>query len=411
MLPLRFRLALLAAAVLVPLAGVLAAPPEDAPRCKAARVLDGDTLLVALDDMVREETTPRQPRPTADRTRAGQKALDDPPLFKLAWSEYPSWSVFGVASELGLIDGAKGKQGALEKKWGVDIELHLLEYEPCVQLYATGRCDAVCVTNIDVLASSLTRQSVAILPTSTSVGADACIVAGIDTSDRKAAVKELRRHKVYGPAKSISEYAFVRNLELLGEDPKNYNFTDEPASIAATAMLAKKASHNAIMVWNPSVLQVLKDRKDARVLFDSSTIPEEIIDMVVMGQDSLKKEKGREFACCVIDTYYTMNKLLQSPNKETANKVLVKIGEKFSNLGLEDMKKVVEQTRFYKTPEEALKLFEGKELPDTMKKNVLRLALGLKMIDKEPTLGYGDGDKAKDAQFRFDPSYIKQVKK
>src|SRR5947209_6488026 len=49
----------------------------------------------------------------------------DVPVFKLVWSEYPSWSVFGVASELGIIDGKKGQQGALEKKWGVDI---VLEY-------------------------------------------------------------------------------------------------------------------------------------------------------------------------------------------------------------------------------------------------------------------------------------------
>jgi len=345
---------------------------------------------------------------TATAPAAAREEQGDTPVFKLAWSEYPSWSVFGVASELGLIDGAKGKQGILEKKWGVDIVLDLLEYDPCIQLYASGKCDAVCVTNIDVLASALTRQSVAVLPTSTSVGADACIVVGIDTAKKADAVQELRRHKVYGLAKSVSEYAFVRNLELLGEDAKKHNFTDEPPNTASVAMVSKKADHTAIMVWNPFVLQVLKDRPEAKVLFDSSTIPEEIIDMVVVAQDALTKQGGKEFACCVIDTYYTMNKLLQSPNKKRAEDTLVSIGKKFSNLGLEEMKKVVEQTRFYKTPDEALKLFEGDKLPDTMKKHVLRLALGLKMVEKEPTLGYGE--KAKDAQLRFDPSYIKMVR-
>ena len=32
----------------------------------------------------------------------GCKPKDDAPSFSLAWSEYPSWSVFGVADELGL---------------------------------------------------------------------------------------------------------------------------------------------------------------------------------------------------------------------------------------------------------------------------------------------------------------------
>ena len=32
---------------------------------------------------------------------ASQLAGDNMPTFSLAWSEYPSWSVFGVADELG----------------------------------------------------------------------------------------------------------------------------------------------------------------------------------------------------------------------------------------------------------------------------------------------------------------------
>ena len=52
--------------------------------------------------------------------------------FTLAWSEYPSWSVFGVADEAGLIDKDEGKKGTLEEKWGVDIVLKQLDYEPCL---------------------------------------------------------------------------------------------------------------------------------------------------------------------------------------------------------------------------------------------------------------------------------------
>ena len=45
------------------------------------------------------------------------------PSFSLAWSEYPSWSVFGVADVTGIINGKKGELGPVEEKWGVDIEL------------------------------------------------------------------------------------------------------------------------------------------------------------------------------------------------------------------------------------------------------------------------------------------------
>src|SRR5947207_12315494 len=69
------------------------------------------------------------------------------PVFTLAWSEYPSWSVFGVASEMGLIDGRKGHMGELEKKWGVDIELNSADYGPTIDFYKGGTVDAVCITN------------------------------------------------------------------------------------------------------------------------------------------------------------------------------------------------------------------------------------------------------------------------
>src|SRR5207245_5721083 len=77
------------------------------------------------------------------------------PTFSLAWSEYPSWSVFGVASEKGLINGKKGELGTLEKKWGVDIELKLLDYGACIDAYTAKACDAACITNIDALNPAL----------------------------------------------------------------------------------------------------------------------------------------------------------------------------------------------------------------------------------------------------------------
>ena len=64
------------------------------------------------------------------------EAAEDYPSFTLAWSEYPSWSTFGVAHEVGIINGEKGKLGPIEKKWGVDIvaELEKLPGEGCAIL-------------------------------------------------------------------------------------------------------------------------------------------------------------------------------------------------------------------------------------------------------------------------------------
>src|SRR6266545_5733777 len=150
-------------------------------------------------------------------TAATTNALAAAPSFSLAWSEYPSWSVFGVAHSLKLIDGAPGQQGPIEKKWNVDIVLKEAEYDPCLTMYGAGQCDAVCITTLDALNPSLSRPSVVILPTSTSYGADALIVPNTIKD-----VKQLRGKKIHGLAKSVSEYCFNRNLEMISEKPADY---------------------------------------------------------------------------------------------------------------------------------------------------------------------------------------------
>ena len=323
------------------------------------------------------------------------------PTFSLAWSEYPSWSVFGVAHMMKIIDGRKGRQGPIEEKWNVDIVLREAEYDPCLVMYGAGQCDAVCITNMDALNPSLSRPSVMILPTSTSFGADALIV-----TDAIKSVNDLKGKKVYGLAKSVSEYCFVRNIELLGQQERDFRFTNMDPGAAAVAMQQKQRNAQAIVVWNPFVLETLNKRKDVRVLFDSTKIPNEIIDSVVMAKTSLDRQGGKDFACAVIDTFYAVNRSMADP--KTGDKTLVALGQKFSHLNLESMKKVVQQTRFYSTPEEGLALLTGSELPEIMKK-VADFCVSHEITGSTPKLAYGPESQGGDPHLRFDPSYLRIV--
>ncbi|HNT34841.1 MAG TPA: hypothetical protein PKH07_07575, partial [bacterium] len=303
------------------------------------------------------------------------------PSFSLAWSEYPSWSAFGVAHEVKLINGKKGEMGPIETKWGVDIELKEADYDPCLVMYGANQCDAVCITNMDVLNPSLSRKSVAILPTSTSAGADACIV----TNDI-ASVQDLKGKNVYGLAKTVSEYCFVRNLEILGEKEKDYTFVNMDPAAAALAMQQREPGYQAIVVWNPFVLSTLSKRNDVKVLFDSTAIPGEIIDMVVVAQATLDKPGGAKFACAIIDAFYALNKRIADP--ATHDDTLVALGEKFSNLDLESMKTVVKQTKFYATPEEGIQVLNDLGTKDTMKK-VVDFCVSHEIVAQAPVLGCG----------------------
>jgi ABC-type nitrate/sulfonate/bicarbonate transport system substrate-binding protein len=326
-------------------------------------------------------------------------AADSTPSFSLAWSEYPSWSTFGVANELKLIDAAKGKMGPIEKKWGVDIELKEADYDSCIMMYGANKVDAAALTNMDTLNPSISRPSVAILPTSTSFGADALIVTGEITD-----IKQLKGKSVFGLAKTVSEYCFVRNLEILGEKEADYKFTNMDPAAAATALQQKQKGYDAIMVWNPFVLDTLNKRKDAKVLFDSTKIPGEIIDMVVVGQSSLDKPGGEAFAHAVIDTYYQINQRIADP--KTHDATLVALGEKFSNLDLKSMETVVKQTKFYSTPAEGIKILSSDETKAIMDK-VVKFCVSHQVVPSTPKVGFGDKKAAPDTNFRFDPTYIK----
>lgn len=328
------------------------------------------------------------------------QSTDAKPLgtFSLAWSEYPSWSVFGVAGDLGWINKEAGKLGEYEKKWNVDIVLKQADYDPCISMYGTGTVDAVCITNMDILGPADSRASVAILPTSTSNGADACIGVGIND------LEALKGVTTFGLEKTVSQYCFERCLEQKGLTKSDYPFSNMDPAAAATAVQTGDDKVKSIIVWNPFVMQTLRTKSDAKVLFDSSSIPEEIIDMVVVAKDSLDKPGGKNFAMAILDVYYALNQRMA--NAQTADETLVAIGANFSKLGLEDMKTIVTQTRFYATPEAALALFEGKKFTDETMPAVAAFCETHGIIGTKPSMGFNNASN----KINFDSSYLKWMR-
>ncbi len=79
---------------------------------------------------------------TASETSSSASASGSTPSFSLAWSEYPSWSIFAVAEADGLINGKPGEMGSLEEKWKVDVVLHESDYDTCITMYGSQNVDA-----------------------------------------------------------------------------------------------------------------------------------------------------------------------------------------------------------------------------------------------------------------------------
>ena len=335
-----------------------------------------------------------------------QRSAPGTPTFTLAWSEYVSWSTFGVAHEKGLINGKAGEQGTIEKKYGVDIVLKLADYDTCLTLFGSNSVDASCQTNIDSLSPCLGRASVVILPTSTSVGADACIAVGYEgkPNDKAAILEFLRKRATYGLEKSVSQYTFERNLVLMdkSDDLSEFAFKNMDPAAAAQAMQTKQPNINSIMVWNPFVLQTLRTRTDAKVLFDSSTIPEEIIDCVVVSRDSLNRPGGKQFALAVIETYFTVCNMLN--DEKQADATFVALGSKFCNLNAQDMRLVCKQTQFYDTPTKGMQLMKSSKFQSQTMPMVVDFCSSHGMLKQKPKVGFNKTD----SDLNFDDSYLRE---
>lgn len=326
---------------------------------------------------------------------------ENAPQFTLAVSEYPSWSgTFLTAWDIGLINGEAGEMGPIEKKWNVDLVIKDTDYDSCITLFVNGNVDAACLTNIDSLPPSVTQKAVAVLPTSTSAGADACIVQ----SNIKS-LQDLKKVKVRGLSASVSEYTFDKGLEALGENPSEYTFENlDPVQVG---VVLQNGDIEAGVTWNPVVLETLKANKKLKRIFDSSLIRGQIIDMVTASQESMAKPGGDNFGYAICDTYYTICKLMTG--EATRDRTLKAMGKRFANVGLKDMRTIVRETQFYTTPDKALELYGSKDLPKVMEVDVIpwSVSKGLLEEDKLPTVSYDTG---KDANLVFDPQYIEKIK-
>ena len=356
----------------------------------------------------------------------------DYPVVTHLWSEYPSWSVFGVAGNRAVApDGGitfvgngksitieageryvlvnpktGGSMGVLEDLYEIDYNFSQKDYDPCMQLYGNGNADSVCLTNIDILPSSLSRPSVMILATSTSDSADAFIVEeSLVGENLLATLDNIRKAgiEVRGLDKSVSDFTLFRAIEEAGGNWEDYadlwSYAD-PA-VAATGMQQRDDKFQAIVVWNPFKMETLARRGDSvRVVVDSGVIPNEIIDSVFMSQALLDQPHGERAAQGIIHSFYAVCDRMNAST--TRDDTLIAIGERFSNLSLGAMRQVVRETVFYDTPAKSFGLMTDPNFPATMDR-VTQFSLDRDATDQRATVSFGN---ERGSNLRIDASFI-----
>jgi NitT/TauT family transport system substrate-binding protein len=119
----------------------------------------------------------------------------------------------------------------------------------------------------------------------------------------------------------------------------------------ATAFIAD-TSQDAVVTWKPMVSQIGK-AKGVKMLFNSSQIPGEIVDLMVVRTDILNRPdgSGARFAKALAGAWYETTKLMSGTGPET-DKVLRDIAAG-SEDSLESYKEQLKTTNLFRTPESA----------------------------------------------------------
>lgn len=321
------------------------------------------------------------------------------PAFTVAWSIYVGWDPYQYMAKSGLLR----KWG---DKYGVTIKVQRFDYAPSIDAFTSKNVDACAMTNMEALdlpaASGV--DTTAILIGDYSNGNDAVMARDGNT------LKSLAGKKVLLVQKTVSEYllerAFVKNnLETEVKKVKLVNTSD--SSIVAAFM--NDTSESAVVTWKPLVTQVQK-MKGVNTLFDSSKIPGEILDLLVIRSEVLNSSNGKNFAKAMTGAWYEMM------SQMTSDKVLGAIAA-VSEDTLPSYKEQLSTTHMMYKADEAAAMADSAGLRDKMQ--LVRqfcfthglLGSGIKTPD-DVAIKYPDGSvqgKSDRVRFRFDDTYMKMA--
>jgi NitT/TauT family transport system substrate-binding protein len=315
--------------------------------------------------------------------------------FRVAWSHYTGWEPWGYAQSTGIM-----KKWA--SKYGIDVEIVLVnDYVESINLYTAGKFDACAMTNMDALTIPAVGgiDTTALIVGSFSNGNDGIVLKGGN------AVKDLKGRSVKLVEFSVSHYLLARALAMNGmteKDIRTVNTSD--ADIAAVFASDPKG---AAVTWNPP-LQQARNAKGAQMVFDSSKIPGEIMDLMVVrtnAPDTLKK--------ALTGAWYETMALMSSPNKAGAD--AIEAMAKLAGGTTAEFKAQLATTAMFYKPADAVAFATGPGIKKTMdyvrsfsfdkglfgQNAKTKDVVGIEFADKSVL---GDAKKVK---LRFDPAYMK----
>lgn len=194
---------------------------------------------------------------------------------KIGYSDWPGWVAWEVA---------------IEKEWfkeaGVDVEFEWFDYVASMDAFAAGKLDAVGMTNGDALVIGSTgAKSVMFMVTDYSNGNDMIIGRpGINS------VKELKGKKIGVEIGFVSHLMLLDALERAGLTESDVELVNVPTN--ETPQVLASGDVDAIVAWQPSSGQALKQVPGSKAIVTSKDAPGLIYDMYVASPSSYATRKA-----------------------------------------------------------------------------------------------------------------------
>lgn len=271
--------------------------------------------------------------------------------YRIAWSHYTGWEPWAYIQQSGIADKWANKYG-IEK---IDIVL-INDYIESINMYTAGQFDGCVMTNMDGLTIPAVGgiDSTILIIGDFSNGNDGIVLKNGTT------VKDLKDRKVRIVELSVSHYLLTRALDMNGMTERDMTLVNtSDADIAGLFITeAEKDPKAAVCTWNPPLMQV-RNVKDATMVFDSSKIPGEIIDCLVVrtdAPDNLKK--------ALTGAWFEAMQIMSSRTKEGMD--AIDVMAKTAGGTLAEFKAQLKTTHMFYQPQDAAGFAKSAQLKETM---------------------------------------------
>ena len=285
------------------------------------------------------------------RTPEKETPAPAPKEFTVVWSIYAGWNPWSYAGTSGIMD----KWAA---KYGIKIKLVRMDYMPSIEAFTTPSVDACVMTNMDCLTIPVAGgiSCSAIIVGDYSNGNDALIVRNNLT------IPQLKGKKVNLVQFSVSHYMLSRALDMNGmtdDDVKIVNVSD---SDIGPAFIANK-DQEAVVTWNPLVMEIMKT-PGVKKIFDSSQIPGEILDLMVVKTKVL--QANPELGKAIVGAWFEVMDIMSS-RTDKGKGALADMAKAGGSSVIEYQNQLKTTAMFYKAAD-AITYTNGEEIKTNMRR-------------------------------------------